>query len=213
MKKNAAADLDSLKCEQLQNQSKLIQAQEELSVKKSAELEAVNNTVDQKLTSWASIVEKNSSRKVTQKEMKTAVKSAMKERDREYNVIMFNVEEQDEDDTSENHDAETALEIMNCAGLNEFDGEFTAERIGSVDTERNRPLKVMFDYKSSAFDLLAKSKNLKDDANYFNVFIVPDRSREERIEHRKLVDQLKLRRSQDPHKRFYIWNKSIWSEG
>jgi hypothetical protein len=57
----------------------------------------------------------------------------------------------------------------------------------------------MFDYKSSAFDLLAKSKNLKDDANYFNVFIVLDRSREERIEHRKLVDQLKLRRSQDPH--------------
>jgi hypothetical protein len=74
--------------------------------------------------------------------MKTAVKSAMKERDREYNVVMFNIEEQDEDDTSENHhhDAETALEIMNCAGLNEIDGEFTAERIGSVDTERNRPL-------------------------------------------------------------------------
>ena len=72
--KNSAADLDSLKCEQLQNQSKLIQAQEELSVKKSAQLEAVNNTVDQKLTSWASVVEKNSSNKVTQKEMKTVVK-------------------------------------------------------------------------------------------------------------------------------------------
>ena len=42
--KNSAADLDSLKCEQLQNQSKLIQAQEELSVKKSAGLEVVNNS-------------------------------------------------------------------------------------------------------------------------------------------------------------------------
>ena len=209
--KNSAADLDSLKCEQLQNQSKLIQAQEELSVKKSAELEAVNNTVDQKLTSWASVVEKNSSKKVTQKEMKTAVKSAMKDRDREYNVIMFNVEEQDEDNNSENCDAETAREIMNCAGL-ESDEVFATERIGSFDNEKNRPLKVKFNYKSAAFDLLALSKNLKDDANYFNVFIVPDRSREERIEHRKLVEQLKLKRSQDPHKRFYIWNKSIWSD-
>ena len=54
------------------------------------------------------------------------------------------------------------------------------------------------------------SNNLKDDSNYSNVFVVPDRSgsREERIEHRKLVDQLKLKISQDPHERFYIW-KSI----
>ena len=59
-------------------------------------------------------------------------------------------------------------------------------------------MKVKFNYKSAAFDLLALSKNLKDDTNYFNVFIVPDRSREERIEHRKLVEQLKLKRSKDP---------------
>ena len=52
------------------------------------------------------------------------------------------------------------------------------------------------------------SNNLKDDANYSNVFVVPDRSREERKEHRKLVEQLKFKISQDPHKRFYIW-KSI----
>ena len=66
----------------------------------------------------------------------------MKDRDREYNVIMFNVEEQDEDDTCENRDAETAFEIMKCAGLNELDGEFATERIGSVDKEKKRPLKV-----------------------------------------------------------------------
>ena len=143
--------------------------------------------------------------------MKTAVKSAMKDRDREYNVIMFNVEEQDEDNNSENCDAETAREIMNCAGL-ESDEVFATERIGSFDNEKNRPLKVKFNYKSAAFDLLALSKNLKDDANYFNVSIVPDRSREERIEHKQLVEQLKLTLIRF-YKRFNIWHKSICSVG
>ena len=150
-----------------------------------------------KLTSWASIVEKNSSKKVTQKEMKSAVKSAMKKRDRECNIIMFNVEELDEDYTSENRDAETALVIMNRAGRNEFDGEFATEGIGRVVTESNRPLKVRFDYKSCAFDLLANLKNLKYDANNFNVFLVPESRREDRARKisRVVKTQNKLRPS------------------
>ena len=73
---------------------------------------------------------------------------------------------------------------MNCAGRRKFEGDqFSTERIDSADKEKYRPLKVRFDCESSEFDLLAKSKNLKDDENYFNVFIVPNWSREERIEH------------------------------
>ena len=195
--KNAAADLDSLKSEQLENQCRLLKVEDELSAKKSVQLEAVKSTVDEKLSSWSSIVKKNTGKKVTQKEMKKAVKSAMNESDREYNVIMFNVEEQDDDNPSESYDADTAIDIMNCAGLSTFDGEFITERIGTLDKDRNRPLKVKFDFKSAAFDLLAKSKNLKDDEDFGSVFIVPDRSREERVEHRKLVEQLKLTRTQN----------------
>ena len=98
--KRDTADLDSLKCEQLENQSKLLKVQNELSVKKSVHLDAVKNTVEEKLSSWAAVVKKNSGNKVTQKEMKKAVivNSAMNERDRKFNVIMFNVEGQDDDD-------------------------------------------------------------------------------------------------------------------
>ena len=45
---------------------------------------------------------------------------------------------------------------------------------------------MKFDYKTAAFELLAKSKNLKDDENYGMVFIAPDRSREQRDEHKNL---------------------------
>ena len=186
--------------------------QDELSVKKSDQLEAVKDTVEEKMSSWAAVVKKNSSSKVSQKEMKKAVKSAINESDREYNVIMFNVEEQEEEDPSENYDADTALDIMNSAGLDAVEGEYTTERIGALQNDKNRPLKVKFDFKSTAFDLLAKSKNLKDSEAYGTVFIVPDRSREERVEHRKLVEQLKLIRTQNPEKRCYIWNKAVHTE-
>ena len=198
--RSAAADLDSLKREQLQCQSKLLSVQDELSVKKTAQLDAVKETVEEKMSSWAAVVKKNSSSKVSQKEMKKAVKSAINESDREYNVIMFNVEEQEEEDLSENYDADTALDIMNSAGLDAVEGEYTTERIGTLQNDKNRPLKVKFDFKTTAFDLLAKSKNLKDSEVYSTVFIMPDRSREERVEHRKLVEQLKLIRTQNPEK-------------
>ena len=144
--------------------------------------------------------------------MKKAVKCAINESDREYNVVMFNVEEQKKEDPSEKYDADTALDIMNSAGLDVVEGEYTTERIGTLDKDKNRPLKVKFDFKSTAFRLLAKEKNLKDNEEYGQVFIVPDRSREERIEHRKLVEQLKLIRTQNPDKRCYIWNKAIHQE-
>ena len=47
--KHAATDLDTLKCNQLQNQSKLLAVQDELTEKKSDQLEAVETTVEDKL--------------------------------------------------------------------------------------------------------------------------------------------------------------------
>ena len=207
--RSASADLDCLKREQIESQSKLLKVQDELSVKKSAQLDAVKTTVEENMSSWAAVVKKNSGNKVSQKEVKKAVKCAINESDREYNVVMFNVEEQKEEDPSENYDADTALDIMNSAGLDAVEGEYTTERIGTFDKEKNR---VKFDFKSTAFSLLAKAKNLKNNEEYGQVFIVPDRSREERIEHRKLVEQLKLIRTQNPDKRCYIWNKTIHQE-
>jgi hypothetical protein len=46
--KEAAGDLDSLKVDQLQSKSQLSRVQDELSVKKSAELDAVKHTVEEK---------------------------------------------------------------------------------------------------------------------------------------------------------------------
>ena len=49
--KSATAELDGLKTEHLQNQSKLIRIQEELSNEKYVQLDAVKNPVEEELTS------------------------------------------------------------------------------------------------------------------------------------------------------------------
>ena len=38
-------------------------------------------------------------------------------------MIMFNVEKQNDDDTSENYDTDTALDIMDSAGVNSLSSE------------------------------------------------------------------------------------------
>ena len=94
---------------------------------------------------------------------------------------MFNVKEREITDKNDHHDGQLAFKIMQRAGLPESDGQFDCERIGTPDSSRNRPLKISFSSKSTAFELLAKSKNLKNDDQYSNLFIVPHRSREEEL--------------------------------
>ena len=124
---------------------------------------------------------------------------------------MFNVKDREIADKNEHHDGQLEFKIMQRAGLSESDGQCDCERIGAPDGSRSRPLKVSFSFKSTAFELLLKSKNLKDDDQFNNVFIVPDRSREERAEHKKLVEQLRAKRAENPEKKFYIYHKSIRS--
>jgi hypothetical protein len=66
----------------------MIEAQENLNVRNSVQLDSVQKTVDEKLTTWSSVVAKNSEKKITQREVQNAVKLAIKEQDRERNVIM-----------------------------------------------------------------------------------------------------------------------------
>ena len=210
--KGATSDLDCIKTEQLKKQARLLEVQDELSEKKCQQLEAVKSTVDEKLTNWASVVEKNSNQIVDKKEVKKAVKTALHENDREFNVVMFNVKEETEDgNSSKDFNNQVAIDVMKCTGLTSIGGKFSTERIGVAGKEKIRPLKVKFDHKAAAFDLLSLSKYLKDDETYCSVFIEPDRSREQRIAHRKLVQQLKAKRNSDHSKRYYIWNNMICS--
>ena len=66
---------------------------------------------------------------MAQKLMMKVVKSAIKECDREYNLVMFNFEEEQEDGDSSKQYNYTARNVMKSAGLSTFDGDYSIERI------------------------------------------------------------------------------------
>ncbi len=86
--------------------------------------------------------------------------------------------------------------------------EISVERIGEPAAGKFRPLRVFTGSETVVFDLLMGAKKLKDTA-WYKVFIQPDRSREERLEHKKLVQILKQKRTEYPGKRFFIKNNKI----
>jgi hypothetical protein len=102
----------------------LLEVQEELSVKKCQQLEAVKCTAYEKLTTWGHRllkIKNNTNKIVDKKAVEKAVKTALHESDREFNVVMFYVEEENENgDSSEEFNNEVALDIMKCCGLTSF---------------------------------------------------------------------------------------------
>ncbi len=213
--KHAAGDLDSLKCDQIKIQSKLLEVQDEISVKKTDQLKEVKTVVEEKLSSWTEVVKKgtvssNQSISLTPKKLKQAVKTAIQDSDRGRNVMMFNVPEENEDGSSSNNfDHSSTLQIMYSTGLMKR-CEISVERIGEHIAGKCRPLRVFTGSETIVFELSKGAKRLKDTACY-QIFIQPDRSREERVEHKKLVQMLKQKRAQYPDTKFFIKNNKICS--
>ena len=77
-------------------------------------------------------------------------------------------------------------------------------RIGQKTSGSVRP--VIFTVRNSdvVYQILRKAKGLRDIEGYKTVYISPNRTPEERIERRKLVSELKSKRSGDPNSRYFI---------
>jgi hypothetical protein len=84
------------------------------------------------------------------------------------------------------------------AGLPESDGHFDCTRIGAPGSFQSRPLKVSFSSKSTAFELLSNSKNLKDDHQYGDVFIVEKKE----LSTKNLMNSLELSEQRIPKRNF-----------
>ena len=192
---DAALDLDNLKRDHILNQSKLLAVQDELINKNSEHLEQVKSTVDEKLTSWADVVEKNSKQcqqpsSLSEKKLRQVVKSAIQDSDRSGNVMIFNMEEGNETTTCADSDKVAVQEILSLTGV-VTECEVNCERVGRPEKDKSRPLKVAIGNATVVSVILKKSKVLRDNDKCNRVFISPDRSKEERIERKKLVEELK----------------------
>ena len=121
-----------------------------------------------------------------------------------YVVMVFGLTELDEEDNE--HDAENEgfiEEMMEQLSIRP-DQVVQIERVGERRENHTRPMKVRMERKEFAVDVIAKSRKLKDTERYATVFLAPDRTREERSQHKKLVEEMKKKRVDFPDCVFFI---------
>ena len=81
---------------------------------------------------------------------------------------------------------------------------FVASRVGRKSDNKARPVKVTLTGNGSVHQILKKASRLRTVQAYKSVFLSPDRSPDERSQHRQLVLDLKQKFIQQPGKKHFI---------
>jgi hypothetical protein len=208
--KGAINATDEMKTEHISFQKQIIEQQNELLKRKSEELEAVPATVKAELQGYCDAAKKclpisgNNVISITAEQVKKAVKSAVEEDDRTRNVMMFGVAEEG-DEMLESK----VLDILEQ--VDEKPRVAECRRMGEAKSEVVRPIKVVFYSADTAHRVLRKSGRLKKTENHQAVFLSADRTIEERATRRKLVEQLKQKREQEPELYHFVRDDKICS--
>lgn len=140
--------------------------------------------------------------------IKKAVKSAAEEEERARRLVFFGLSEgEDEGGEVEPYEALEALGLGACYE--------STNRLGERKQGHDRPVIVKMDSVRFAEQVLGKAHLLRHEEKFKRVFISPDRTVEERKQHRELVDQLAERRAEkrpgDERLRIVIRDKRVVS--
>ena len=203
--KSAAATCDKLKSEQIELQKQLISVQ-------SDQMAAVKQSVKAEMKSWADVARKTVSQNnaMTTKVVKEAVKAVSQEEEKSKNLIIYGVEEGEDLEA----DVDLNEKVMNdvvksICGLTIDDGLAPKVkavcRIGQFDVNKSRPIRVEFINSRTVDTILKNASRLKTKS----VYVSPDRTKEQRAAHAKLVHKMKELISRDNSKHYFIRDNEV----
>ena len=110
---------------------------------------------------------------------------------RKKNVIVYNLPE------ASDHEADKCSFLDLCKKVYNADISVNKMvRLGKKSTDKQRPLLISLKHDEDKSLLLLQSYLLRRNSQHSNVFMAPDRTKFEREKHKKLVEELKERRSQ-----------------
>ena len=197
----------------IKSQETIIDLQNELLQHKGEQLQSVQNsvaaTVKAEFTSYSAAVqnakEQEPSPVIAQETLKKVVKTVVEEEDRTRSVMLFGLQERE----NEVLDEEVGAVLQELGEKPKIE----ACRIGpkKVESTRPRPVKVTFCNSPTARLVLTKAKALRKTESYSTVYITPDRTPEEQEAHRELVKELKRRTLEQRTHRHYISRGQVWS--
>ena len=190
--KSAAVSMEQLCSEKVINQGKIIKLQNEL-IQKQETLSSIGTESS------------SSSEQVMKNNIKSAIKSVVQENERQQEIMLFGVSE-DASDLGE-----TVKDIVGCVGAPAKPQVRDCCRIGVRVPGKIRPVKVTFSSKDDAKLTVQGGKNLKTSEKYGKVFIAPNRTPEERLKRRKLVQLLREKKTKEPEKQHFIYRDTVCS--
>ena len=170
---------------------------------------SVEETMKTELKSYSATVKAHQpsySPTIPAETVKTLVKTIVEEEDRSRCVVVFGLPEEEEEE-QQNLTAnveELLLEIGEKPRLE-------ATRIGKVKPGNTRPVKITVGSSVVAAQILSKARLLANSEKSSRVFISPDLSPSQRLEHRALVKSLKEKRLSEPTKKHFIKDSTIIS--
>ena len=84
-------------------------------------------------------------------------------------------------------------------------------RLGDKISDRTRPIKVEFRSSSDVENILKNAYKLKANSDLKSVYLSPDRTKEQRSAHSKLVKQMKEMINKDSTKHYFIRDRVVKS--
>ena len=206
--KSAAATCDKLKSEQIELQKQLISVQ-------NNQLSAVQQSVKAEMKTWAEVARKTVSQNsvLTTKVVKEAVKAVSEEEERSTNLIIYGTndfETPSDPDFEEEEIDNIVRSVCNLTLDNDITPKIKAiSRIGQFNQDKSRPIKVEFNSSNTVANILKNARKLKLNSDFKSVYLSPDRTKEQRAAHSKLVKQMKDMISRDNSKHYFIRGNEI----
>ena len=198
--------VEKMKDEHISFQKQIIDQQSEIIICKTEQLNAVQSTVKSELKSYSDAVQSSCSSGAgnvfTPEIVKEAVKSVVQEEDRNRNIMIFGIKEQEEDEVQT-----VVSDVFEAIG--EKPRVTECSRIGRAKSGVVRPIKVTLGSADTVQRILWKSGLLKKSTNMKTVFLAADRTREEKASRKELVNALKQKRQGDPDNRYYLLGDKI----
>ena len=134
-------------------------------------------------------------------------KISEEEKDRSRNLILYGLEEKKDEQLEK-----VVLEVL--SELDEKPRIVSCSRLGQDQGEENqqktcKPVRVSLSGTDHVRQILRKTTKLRAVEGYTKVYICPDRTPEQRASHKKLVEELKKKRTSEPGKKYFIRNNKI----
>ena len=145
----------------------------------------------------------NSTAPVSTSSLKSVAKQIVVEEELCKNVMVFGLCEDDNEEI-----CTRVSEVFESLGEKP---RVEASRLGKKSKAAIRPVKVTFSSSTIVQQILRKSANLCKSEKFKNVYLSPDRTPEERAQHKELVLELKRRTEAEKDKKLFIRGGKICS--